>query len=308
MIIRQVKRTGAFGWLDQHFPAMVRRYPQVALKIKAAEDLLYDRWVMRKMQSRVVALAEEHERLFSLVEIETINRCNGQCGFCPVNAKLDPRPFHRMSDEMFAEIIRQLSEMKYSGRLSIFSNNEPLMDKRIVDFYRHARASLPAACLALITNGSLMTLDKLDDLCAIVDSLIIDNYSPDGTLNKTIAGLIEHMKHEPDRYEKVEVNIIRSDAFRGNRAGTAPNSGRGAKVKAPCLLPFIQCVIRPDGKVSLCCEDALGYYTMGDLAQKSLRDIWHGPEYERIRAQIKKGRNTLPLCNVCNSYWSLDCS
>ena len=31
------------------------------------------------------------QRLFDHIEIETINRCNGNCDFCPVNHRVDPR-------------------------------------------------------------------------------------------------------------------------------------------------------------------------------------------------------------------------
>lgn len=306
MKMQQIKRRGCFGWFDRTFPAIVRRYPGIALRIKALEEVALDCWVAGKMRARVDALSRNRGNIFSMVEIETHNRCNGLCGFCPVNAKSDPRPYLRMSDNMFFDIIRQLAECNYSGRLSIFSNNEPLLDKRIVDFYRYAREKLPGARLALFTNGTLMDRAKLDSLCALVDLLVIDNYSIDGSLNDQVADLAAFMQQSPERYQQVEINIIRTDAFRDNRAGTAPNGMRGVGLRASCLLPFIQCVIRPDGKLSLCCEDALGRYTMGDLTQNSLLDIWGGPEYERIRVQIRKGRHTLPLCKGCNSYWSLD--
>ena len=51
--------------------------------------------------------------LFKKIEIETINRCNGICEFCPVNRNEKQRPYHKMSDEMFYSIINQLEKLNY---------------------------------------------------------------------------------------------------------------------------------------------------------------------------------------------------
>ena len=70
--------------------------------------------------------------LFTSVEVETINRCNGVCSFCPINSKVDPREKKIMSKELFYSIVDQLADLNYSGRFSTFSNNEPLLDDRII--------------------------------------------------------------------------------------------------------------------------------------------------------------------------------
>ena len=44
------------------------------------------------------------------VEIETLNRCNNDCSFCPVNRHDDTREFHKMSENMFYNIIEQLED------------------------------------------------------------------------------------------------------------------------------------------------------------------------------------------------------
>ena len=35
------------------------------------------------------------------IEIETFNRCNATCQFCPVNRDADPRPMKRMEESLF---------------------------------------------------------------------------------------------------------------------------------------------------------------------------------------------------------------
>lgn len=77
--------------------------------------------------------------LFQYIEIETYNRCNGVCDFCPVSIKNEKRSLKKMDESLFKKIIDQLSEMDYRGKLAIFSNNEPFLDDRIVTFNRYAR-------------------------------------------------------------------------------------------------------------------------------------------------------------------------
>lgn len=68
-----------------------------------------------------------------------------------------------------------------------------------------------------------------------------------------------------------------------------------------CILPFEQLVIRPTGEISLCCQDALGCYTLGDIRQMTLDEIWYGESFTKIRyALLKKGRQSLNLCKCCD--------
>lgn len=87
------------------------------------------------------------QTLFNKLEIETVNRCNGKCAFCPVNRTADPRPYQRMEESLFLQILGQLEQLSYTGALGIFSNNEPLLDVRFPAFARSARKALPDAFL-----------------------------------------------------------------------------------------------------------------------------------------------------------------
>ena len=94
------------------------------------------------------------------VEIETYNKCNGDCDFCPINKNLDPREHKYMKEELFYSIIAQLKEIGFKGYLSEFSNNEPLLDSRIFEFSKHIKQELPLATKIIFTNGLLLNLDK----------------------------------------------------------------------------------------------------------------------------------------------------
>ena len=65
-----------------------------------------------------------------------------------------------MSEELFKKIISELSHINYSGYLSLFSNNEPFLDERIINFAKYARENLKNAELSIWTNGTLLTFEK----------------------------------------------------------------------------------------------------------------------------------------------------
>lgn len=75
----------------------------------------------------------------SSIEIETINRCNNDCSFCPVNRNDDIRTPKIMKEELFYKIIDDLCNIKYTGVISLFSNNEPLLDTRLLKFLKYAK-------------------------------------------------------------------------------------------------------------------------------------------------------------------------
>lgn len=57
-----------------------------------------------------------------------------------------------------------------------------------------------------------------------------------------------------------------------------------------CILPYRQIVIRPDGKISLCCNDPYGTNTMADLNKMSLKEAWYSERYKKVREALRKGR------------------
>ena len=56
--------------------------------------------------------------LFKMVNIETINRCNGKCSFCPANIRDEQRELKRMSDYIFEKIIMGLKKLSWGGKSS----------------------------------------------------------------------------------------------------------------------------------------------------------------------------------------------
>jgi radical SAM protein with 4Fe4S-binding SPASM domain len=242
--------------------------------------------------------------LFDAIEIETINQCNNTCPFCPVNKKIDPRPLKVMDYDLFTSIIKQLRDLDYSGVIRLFSNNEPLLDSRIIDFCRLTKENVPNAFLSLFTNGTLLTIEKFTELTKYLDKLTIDNYHDDFILIKPVKEVYDYCVKNKINNDNVEIFLRKKNAIEMTRAGEAKNRTTIKPLRSSCILPFSQMVIRPDGKASLCCNDALGKVTLGDLTQSSIIDVWNSSSYWEVRKKILSGRKNLPPCDKCD-YMSL---
>lgn len=242
--------------------------------------------------------------LFTEIEIETINRCNGSCLDCSCNRSSDKRKFKLMDIDLFTNILDQLNELNFNGILRIFSNNEPLLDKRIYELVKCAKTTVPNAKVSLTTNGTLLTLNNFQKLIADLDSLVIDCY--DKEFDKNVQAVYNYILNKPELKNIVKFQHILENDIRSNRALQAPNRRLLQKHKIPCLYPFIQLAIRSDGGISLCCNDGQGIYTLGDCNQEKLRDIWYNKAYENLRYNMLNNLNNLYPCVYCDGYAACD--
>jgi len=262
----------------------------------------------KKKEPIIKASIEEllsHEKLPlpASIEIETYNKCNGDCDFCPINKNLDTRKHVYMEKELFYSIIAQLKELGFNGQVNAFSNNEPLLDERIFDFVRHMKQELPNATKILFTNGLLLNLDKFLELIPNLDIMVIDHYYEGKLeLRENIKKIAKYCLEHPELHNKVKIQTINKHMLRNNRGGNSKNRKFTYKLKSSCIYPFAQFIIRPTGQISLCCNDALGQNTLGDLSKEKLIDVWHGEKYQKMRKLMLKSRQAINICKNCDNF------
>lgn len=58
-------------------------------------------------------------------------------------------------------------------------------------------------------------------------------------------------------------------------------------------------VITWDGLVAPCCFDKDARHKLGDLKQKSFKEIWDNEEYKKFRSALLKGRKHIDICSNC---------
>ena len=241
-----------------------------------------------------------------LISIETINRCNGSCAFCQCNINEEKRPFKQMTEELFHIIVNQLISWKYKGRVIMNLNNEPFMDTRIIEWTKYVRENLPDASTYLITNGTLLTLDKFRRIAPFLDEININNYSDKMRLHENIQEIVRYVKDKPDEFRHliIDVQYRYSNEVLSNRNGTAPNKPVDvtAEVHEPCLEPYTAMAVFPDGVVGLCCNDVLAKTNLGNCREKTIEESWNSDEYNRIRELMRKDRSRHEFCKYCDGF------
>ncbi|HEX7407045.1 MAG TPA: radical SAM protein [Candidatus Binatia bacterium] len=77
----------------------------------------------------------------------------------------------------------------------------------------------------------------------------------------------------------------------------------------PCKHPWYHPSIHWNGVVCSCTYDPREKYPLGDLREKTFREIWSDEPYRRLRRQFREGWNQIPLCRECSyAYEGGDCS
>jgi hypothetical protein len=239
----------------------------------------------------------------NVVNIETINRCNSTCAFCTANVHAEKRPLAKIDENLYKSIIDQLADWGYKGHLTLYGNNEPWLDTRIVEFHKYAREKLPESFIFMSTNGLILTLEKVKEIQPYVNQLIINNYSMEMKLHPNIQKIYEYVKAHPNEFEDIDIQIQMRylQEVLTNRAGSAPNKQETVKIiKETCLLPFTDMWIMPNGKIGLCCCDNYEVTDFADLNTTPLKEAWGSEELMAARRAIAQGRQNYTFCKHCD--------
>ena len=266
------------------------------------------------------------------ISVETYAKCNAACTFCPYTT-LD-RIGTKMPDEMINRIIEELKGHPAPFIFSPFKVNEPFLDKRLLPICEKVNRELPNAHLRLFTNGSALTdkhiagvdrLKRVLHLWISLNSHEADEYERLMSLpfERTAANLdrlhnaVEEGFSHPVRVSKVAVNGIGSDDalafaayvkdrwpyFRAHLI--KPDGWLGDIELGSPTIPATPCArwfelhITATGRAALCCMDGKAEFSPGDLADKSLYEIYNEPRLRDLRDRLASRKEYHP-CSTCS--------
>jgi hypothetical protein len=236
---------------------------------------------------------------FTTVSIETTTVCNRTCSYCPHSTAAAKNPTF-MPEEIFFKIIDSLHDYvpSYSGIIVPSMYGEPLLDNRLESFITYARSKFPHARIELFTNGDFLTPEKFFSL----RNSGVDHYS------------ISQHTHEMSPRLTATLNTVKQ-SFTGRLPisickmleGTKLNRGGLIDVETPeqcskmlyCTSAYPNLTFDYKGDAVLCCNDYQSVHTFGNIAEKSVREIWEESAYRRIRNKLILGFLPFPLCRVC---------
>ena len=241
------------------------------------------------------------------VELSLIDVCNRKCVFCPKsNDDIAPDTYQQMSRSIIDKIHDQLSEMNFSGTISLCGYGEPLLHKDIN--YIVKRLS-NIAKVEVITNGDPLTSKKLQELyLAKASKVLVSMYDGPEQIEKFEK--ISRQANVPkeililrdrwyDKYNDFGVKLT-------NRAGTIIEGEQEKLGKYnKCFYPTYQFLIDWNGSVFLCPQDWHRRVSMGNMMQETLFEIWTGKIISKFRKNLVLGNRCDNPCTKCNADGTL---
>jgi len=272
-----------------------------------------------------------------LVSVETTSRCNAECPFCPYNVR--SREKTHMVQPLFEKIIEDCTEFPLPA-IEPFLNGEPFVDPKIMDRLELIRSKLPKTKLRVYSNGYALSPKRVDELCGMgIDHLYISLNTLNPEKYKAIMGFklertLENVRYltDPVRAHKVagkitlrmtrmeDTTLEEQEEFKrfcdrqGVRCFIVGLFNYKGDINSPLPVPTYACehVTRLDilssGKVALCCMDQEGTYSLGDVNNHSVLEVFRGAASRKYQDMHRNGRRKeIEPCGTCNLFWpSLD--
>lgn len=267
--------------------------------------------------------------------------CNAFCENCPyTNSKIRSnyknRPF--MNEDTFKIIADQCGE--YGAWIRISGGGEPMLHPKAVELMEYAKKV--GARVGLITNGSKFTEEssirllkaQIDMIEFSVDAAdpvtyakvrkaldwdtllknlrrMIDLRDSLKSPTKIIASAINQVDVNIEEVAKFWESIV--DNFQKRKYLTwGINDPSKSADPTPYLLPeemipcpfiFERLNIDSRGKVMVCGYDIAAVTDMGNIHEKSIKEIWHGKDFEYYRQMHLSQRGIeIELCKNCSDW------
>lgn len=306
-----------------------------------------------KHQQKLYGIRPEAQEFPMMCVLSFIYVCNAKCPNCPytnskIRADYRDRPF--MNEDIFKIIADQCGE--YGAWVRMSGGGEPMLHPKAVELMEYAKKV--GAKVGLITNGSKFTernsrrlLDAQIDMIEFsVDASDSETYSRvrkglnwdtlvknikrmvelrnklNGT-TKIIASGVNQVGVDIDKVAKFWEPIV--DNFQKRKYLTwginDPSKSADSepylppKQMIPCPFIFERLNIDSRGKVMVCGFDIAAVTDMGNVHEKSIKDIWHGDGFEFYRQKhLNKQGSEIELCKNCpdwkyrswkHNYWKI---
>lgn len=279
--------------------------------------------------------------------------CNAKCPSCPYtnsNIREDYKDNPFMDEKTFKIIADQCGE--YKAWMRITGGGEPMLHPKAVELMEYAKKV--GAKIGLITNGSKFTEEsarrlieaKVDMIEFSVDAGNSNTYARVrkgldwGILLKNIKRIVSlrnklkgSTKIIASAINQIGVNIEEAEKFwspmvdnfqkrkyltwgindPSKSADPLPYLPPGEHV--PCPFIFERLYIGINGKIMVCVFDISSKTNMGNVHEKSIKEIWKGKDFEYYRKMHLNHRgNEIALCKNCqdwkyrswkHNYWKL---
>lgn len=280
--------------------------------------------------------------------------CNARCPNCPYSNS-DIRDNYKDALFMPPDTFKKIADEcgKFNAWVRISGGGEPMLHPNAVELFEYAKQK--GAKVGLITNGSRFTPEIVNRLFeAGLDMLEFSVDASDPEAYKNVRpgldwdNLVKTVKYSVEIRNDMKANtkIIASginqegvdidkvalfwepivDTFQKRKYLTwgINDPSKSAddiaylppEDKIPCPFLFERLNIDSRGKVMVCGFDIAANTDMGNIHQKSIREIWLGDEFEYYRKMhLEKRQDEINICRECpdwkyrswkHNYWKIE--
>ncbi len=257
------------------------------------------------------------------VDIETSSKCNMSCPMC---FRKNLKESGQMDWETFCKVVDECKEMGiYSIRLSW--RGEALTHPRIFDMIEYSIEKIPN--VSFLTNTFLVTEKVADFLVDVGLSYIGCSFDGIGSIYNRIRSPakfeesyenLRYLKSRRDKLGRAKPRIRVCSIWPAVSNDPQAYYDRMSKVSdlivvnnyknfsappAPipdfvCQYPWERLIVAFNGRVQCCTGWNSDDISLGNVAEKSLCEMWHGDKLNRLRSLHREGRRLeLESCSIC---------
>jgi len=264
------------------------------------------------------------------LQLGITNRCNLDCSFCP------QRKSRKTKGEISLDLLDHLLEQAapYVDTVDLSFDGEPFLHSRWPECVAACRKSGVKAMLE--TNALLMDealarealAAGLGSITFSLDAATGETYrklKPGGDFDRAMINTERFLRLAAGRKDRpyIQLQFVRSpenaheaaafqERWRGRGADAvhikpmlnfAGSCGPPPEQPAtrPCLFLWTSQAVHWDGTVPLCCLEIEGRTEMGNASNRSLKDIFSGPDFTAVRDLHSRGDyREHPVCRNCD--------
>jgi radical SAM protein with 4Fe4S-binding SPASM domain len=272
--------------------------------------------------------------------IETTSICNLRCVMCP-NKDLKKGEKGFMEFDLFRKIIDEARAFVFD--VNLIHRGEGLLHPDFLRMVRYAHESGVTTKFhtnaTLLTEEKSVELigaglDQISFSFDGYDKKMYESIRVNADFEKTIANIVRFLRVKqklksrkpyailelidfPSLYEQAESR--QKQEFLRNFQGLPLNkvevkemhnwageigAGRKTRRYSPCTFLWQALIIFWDGSVLPCTQDFHGYYTLGNVQETSLAEIWNNEKMVRLRTKIiRQDIADLETCSRCDRLW-----
>jgi radical SAM protein with 4Fe4S-binding SPASM domain len=292
------------------------------------------KYLIYRFKFRIYPIRKIVSSFPTYILIEPTSACNLKCTMCFQMDKTFSGKKNYMGTmdlELFKEIVDQAEEGGTQA-ITLGSRGEPLMNKKIVQMIDYLKGKFIET--KIVTNATKLTPEishailrnKINIIVYSIDSekkeiyekirvnanfeqvlnniknfnIICKEY-PDSTIQKRISGVkVDDIQNKDNFYSfwnKYVDQVSMKDAF--ERWNTYENP-IDKENNTPCYIPFERMYVWYDGICNPCDSDYKSYFSMGNVKERTIKEIWHGEPITTLRRNhLNNKRCTHVPCDRC---------